>query len=134
MELKISSDPRWLRLVRAMMQEISRQAGFTETERHGIVLAVDEALSNIMKHAYRGDPNGDICLMCQLHDASLEIELHDHGETPDPKRLEPPPPDDMRPGHRGVFLMRSTMDEVKFERNGDTNLVRLLKHVKERTH
>jgi anti-sigma regulatory factor (Ser/Thr protein kinase) len=40
----------------------------------------------------------------------------------------------MRPGHRGVFLMRSTMDEVKFERNGDTNLVRLLKHVKERTH
>lgn len=113
-----------------MMQELSRQAGFSEHERHGIVLAVDEALSNIMKHAYKGDPNGPVSLACSAHDGRLEIELRDQGETPDPKRLEPPPPDEMRVGHRGIFLMRCTMDEVKFERNGDTNLVRLLKHVK----
>lgn len=113
-----------------MMQELSRQAGFSEHERHGIVLAVDEALSNIMKHAYKGDPNGPVSLACSAHDGRLEIELRDQGETPDPKRLEPPPPDEIRPGHRGIFLMRCTMDEVKFERNGDTNLVRLLKHVK----
>ena len=132
MELKISSDPRWLRVVRAMMEEVSRLAGFSDGERCGIVIAVDEALSNVMKHSYKGDPNGQVSLSCVADDGCLEIVLRDQGEAFDPKRLEPPPPDEMRVGGRGIFLMRSTMDEVKFERHGDVNLLRLRKYVKAR--
>jgi serine/threonine-protein kinase RsbW len=132
-ELEISSDPRWLRMVRAMMDEVSRQAGFGEAERCDIMIAVDEALSNVMKHAYKGDPNGRVWLSCIAGSGCLEIVLRDKGEALDPKRLDPPPPDEMRAGGRGIFLMRSTMDEVIFERNGNTNLVRLSKHVKART-
>jgi len=127
MELKITSDPRWLRMVRAMMQEVSRQAGFSEMERSEITLAVDEALANVMKHAYRGDPNGTVLLSCTAEDGEVEIVLRDQGEAMDPKHLEPPPPDEMRVGQRGIFLIRAIMDEVQFERNGDTNQVRLRK-------
>ncbi|MBI3695546.1 MAG: ATP-binding protein [Acidobacteria bacterium] len=129
-ELKISSDPRWLRTVRAMMQEVSREVGFTERERCDIMIAVDEALANVMKHAYKGDPNGPVSLSCIAEDGRLEIVLCDQGEACDPKNLEPPPPEEMRVGGRGIFLMRSTMDEVSFERNGNHNYVRLRKRVK----
>ena len=130
MELKISSDPRWLRMVRAMMQEIGRQAGFSEMERSEITLAVDEALSNVMKHSYKGSPEGVVWLSCAADDGCLEIELRDQGEAIDPKHLEQPPPDEIRVGGRGIFLMRSIMDEVRFERKGETNLVRLRKYAK----
>ena len=130
MELSISSDARWLRVVRAMIQEVARQAGFSEGDRFDITIAVDEALANVIKHAYKGDPTGAVALSCIADDGFLEIVLRDYGEAPDPKRLEPPPPDELRAGGRGIFLMRSTMDEVEFERNGDMNLVRLRKYVK----
>lgn len=130
MELKISSDPRWLRVVRAMIQELARQAGFSEGDRCDITIAVDEALSNVMKHSYKGNPEGVVCLSCAAEDGSLEVVLRDRGEALDPERLEPPPPNEMRPGGRGIYLIRSTMDEVKFERDGDMNLLRLRKHLK----
>lgn len=77
MELKISSDPRWLRMVRAMIQEICRQCGFSEMERSEITLAVDEALSNVIKHSYKGSPHGVVWLSCVDHDGCLEIVLRD---------------------------------------------------------
>ncbi len=115
------------------MQEVSRQAGFNESERCDIMIAVDEALSNVMKHAYKGDPNGEVCLTCNAGDGSLEIELSDRGEPCEIGRLEAPPPDEMRVGGRGIYLIRSTMDEVEFERNGNRNFMRLRKRAKART-
>ena len=130
MELTIPSDPRWLRMVRAMMEEVSRQAGFDEKEGCEVVIAVDEALSNVMKHSYKGDPNKLVSLSCITEDGSLEVVLRDQGEVLDLERCEPKAPDEMRVGGRGIFLMRCTMDEVEYQRDGDTNLIRLRKHSK----
>jgi serine/threonine-protein kinase RsbW len=130
MELRISSDPRWLRLVRTMMQEVSRQAGFSEGERHQIALAVDEALANVIKHAYKGQPDGPVTVSCEADTGFLEVIVRHQGERFDPERAAPLPPDDLRPGGRGIFLMRSAMDEVEFQRDGDCNVVRLRKYVK----
>ena len=132
MELTISSDSRWLRMVRAMIEEVSRLAGFSDGERCDIVIAVDEALSNVIKHSYKGDPNGKVSVSCVAEDGRLEIVLRDQGAAIDPRRLDPPPPDEMRAGGRGIYLMRSTMDDVQFERTGNTNLCRLRKYVKAR--
>ena len=113
-----------------MIQEICRQCGFSELERSEITLAVDEALSNVIKHSYKGSPHGEVWLSCVDHDGCLEIVLRDQGEAIDPKCLEPPPPDEIRIGGRGIFLMREIMDEVRFEREGKHNLVRLRKYCK----
>jgi serine/threonine-protein kinase RsbW len=117
-------------MVRAMMQEVCRQAGFDEMERSEVTLAVDEALSNVIKHAYKGNPEGTVWLSCAADDGCLEIVLRDQGEAIDPEHLDPPPPDEIRAGGRGIFLMRSIMDEVQFEREGESNLVRLRKYAK----
>lgn len=117
-------------MVRAMMQEICRQCGFSEMERSEITLAVDEALSNVIKHSYKGNPKGAVWLSCSAEDGCLEIVLRDEGEAIDPKHLEPPPPDEIRVGGRGIFLMREIMDEVHFLREGKTNLLRLRKYAK----
>jgi len=113
-----------------MVQEISRQSGFTDGERSEITIAVDEALCNVIKHSYKGNPQGLITLTCICDDRGLEIVLRDQGEAFDPQCVEIGPPDEMRPGGRGMFLMRSTMDEVEFQRAGNTNLLKLRKHVK----
>lgn len=130
MELKIPSDSRWLRVVRAMMEEVSRLAGFSGGERCDVIIAVDEALSNVIKHSCKGDPDSQVSVSCVLDNGCLEIILSDRGEAFDPTKIEPPPPDEVRPGGRGIYLMRSTMDEISFERNGDINRVRLRKYVK----
>jgi len=113
-----------------MMQEVSRQAGFSEVERSEITLAVDEALSNVIKHSYKGNPDGVVWLSCAADDGCLEIVLRDEGAAFDPKQVQQLPPDEIRPGGRGVFLMREIMDEVQYERKGKQNLVRLRKYIK----
>ena len=134
MELKISSDPRWLRLVRTVMQEVSRQAGFGEAERHQIALAVDEALANVIKHSYKGQPDGAISLTCQVDNGSLEVVMRHWGERFDPGCTTDLPPDELRAGGRGLFLIRATMDEVEFDHDGECSVVRLRKHVKTAAH
>jgi serine/threonine-protein kinase RsbW len=132
MELKISSDPRWLRLVRAMMQEVSRQAGFSEAERHQIALAVDEAISNVIKHSYKGEADRPVSVSCETENGLLEIVVRHRGERFEPRPVDHLPPDELRPGGRGLFLMRCVMDEVEFVRDGEENLVRLRKYLKEK--
>ena len=131
MELRISSDPRWLRLVRTVIQEVSRQAGFAEGERQQIALAVDEALANVIKHAYKGQPDGAVSVACDIADGSLAVVLRHRGERFDPAgaggELEP---DELRSGGRGLFLMRAIMDEVEFDHDGADSVVRLRKYVR----
>jgi serine/threonine-protein kinase RsbW len=134
MELKISSDPRWLRLVRTVMHEVSRQAGFGEAERHQIALAVDEALANVIKHSYKGRPDGAVSLTCRAEDGSLEVVMRHWGERFDPECAAELAPDELRAGGRGLFLIRATMDEVEFAHDGECSVVRLRKHVKAAAH
>jgi serine/threonine-protein kinase RsbW len=130
MELRISSDSRWLRLVRTVMQEVSRQAGFAEGEQRQIALAVDEALANVIKHAYKGRPDGTVSVTCEAESGALEVILRHRGERFDPAGADQLAPDDLRAGGRGLFLMRATMDEVEFDHDGENCVVRLRKYVR----
>ena len=55
------------------------------------------------------------------------VEVRDQGEPFDPAECETPPPDELRVGGRGVYLIRSVMDEVEYRRDGSTNCVRMRK-------
>lgn len=116
-----------------MVQEFSRQAGFGDHERMDITIAVDEALANVMKHAYQGGCGGPVSLTCEAENGRLEIVLRDQGQAFDPARVPERAPDEMRVGGRGTFLMHSTMDEVEYQRAGDSNLMRLRKFRKDKT-
>ncbi len=125
-EIRFSSDPRWLRSIRMLLEEFTDQAGLDSKARHEVMLAVGEALANVMRHSYNGDCNQKIWLNCKSGDSMMEIEIRDRGEAFS-LSAAPPPPDELRPGGRGVYLIRTAMDEVEYSREGDQNLVRMRK-------
>jgi serine/threonine-protein kinase RsbW len=94
-------------------------AGLNEKEIYSVQLAVDEACTNIVEHAYGGEGLGDIEIDCAAASDGLEITIQDNGKQFDPDSLPEPkvgaPLDEIGPRGAGVFLMRKLMDEVNFE-------------------
>ena len=126
-EITISSHPRWLRLVRQVVCEYALETGFDAQDAHAITLAVGEAVGNIIKHAYSGRTDRSFVLRCKADSSALEVSLSDQGEPFDPNLQPLQPPDELRPGGRGLYLMKTIMDEVAYTRQGDSNVVRMRK-------
>ncbi|MGE5545846.1 MAG: ATP-binding protein [Solirubrobacterales bacterium] len=97
---------------------------------HDVVLAVDEACQNIIRHAYKG-ADGDIRLQIGRDDHNLVIRLIDDAPPVDVAKVCPRPLDELRPGGLGTHLMRSVMDEVAFlpPPPGAGNLLQLIKRI-----
>jgi anti-sigma regulatory factor (Ser/Thr protein kinase) len=125
----LPSHPRYLSVVRAAVAELGSVCGFTAEECRGIVLAVDEAVANIIRHAYRGDFNREMEVDCRVDGHRLEFTLLDQGEPPDPERLAPHPLDDVSLCGRGTHIIRSIMDEVSYARVPTGNQLKLRKRL-----
>ena len=84
-----------------------------------VQMAVDEACSNIIEHAYGGEERGDIECTCRINDDGLTVILRDYGRPFDPTRV--PEPDlcttikECKVGGLGIYFMRQLMDQVHFE-------------------
>lgn len=128
-EIKIASHPKWLRLIRQTVSEYAREAGFDTRDGQAITLAVGEAVGNVIKHAYKGQTDRTFQLLCQTRDGYLEVEIRDHGGPFDPDRTPELPPDELRAGGRGLYLIRTIMDEIKYGRDGEENVVSMRKRL-----
>lgn len=114
-----SSDPENLRLVRRKVAEVAGSLGFPADELQRLVLAVDEAVANVIRHAYGGCCDGRVELSFWLDPGRLRFELRDYAERVDPSRIKPRNLDDCRPGGLGINLIDTVMDEWHFERPED---------------
>lgn len=128
-KLALPSHPRYLSLVRAVVGELSAIHDLRPEDGRGVVLAVDEALANVIRHAYRGDHERPIELTCQVFADRLEFVLFDQGIAPDPARLAPHPLDDVALSGRGTHIIRSIMDGVSYEQTQGGNILRLTKRL-----
>jgi anti-sigma regulatory factor (Ser/Thr protein kinase) len=127
-EIKIPSDPKLLSIVRAMIGQLCEVMNCSSTEQGNIVLAVDEACANIIKHTYHGDPKRIIEIVCEADEDKLEISLQDEGPPVDFARIVPRDLNEVRPGGLGTYFIRSLMDEVVYEhRQGGGNVLRMIK-------
>lgn len=127
--LTIPSDLCLLPLARSFIEAICIIAGFDERLTHSIVLATDEAVNNVMRHAHRNQPDASIHLECYFGQSGIEILIHDEGEPFDLDSVPHLDPAEVRIGGRGVFLMRRLMDELSCSpRNGHGNILRMVKH------
>jgi serine/threonine-protein kinase RsbW len=132
--LHIESRTEHLIAVRDFVSDAAREFGFQDDDVNKIALAVDEACTNIIKHAYRFDPDKDITVTIRPHDASFEVSIQDSGTGFDPMRLHTPDMQDyfshFRKGGLGVYLMKRLMDKVEYEIDpGKRNEVRLTKYL-----
>ncbi len=109
-------------------------AGFGETVVNRIELAVDEACSNIIDHAYGGGKGAICCDVTAEPGQRLKIVLIDQGHPFDPASLPEFEPcrtlDDVKIGGLGLHLMRQVMDDICFEFNlpGVGNRLTMIKH------
>jgi serine/threonine-protein kinase RsbW len=101
------------------IKQASAQAGLDESGTYAVQLAVDEACSNIIEHAYGGESKGEIQCTYKITNNSLKIILRDQGRAFDPDSIPDPnfgaPIEQLKPRGAGIFLMRKLMDEVTFE-------------------
>jgi serine/threonine-protein kinase RsbW len=130
--LNIESKTERLISVREFVSAAARQFGFAEEEVSKIALAVDEACTNIIKHAYRYDPTKRINVTVRSRNGAFEILIQDSGRQFDPSRIQTPDMKEYlahyRKGGLGVLLMKSLMDKVEYAIiPGRMNEVRLTK-------
>jgi serine/threonine-protein kinase RsbW len=114
LELKIDARLESLPKINDFIVAALKQLG-TEKELHNVQLAVDEACTNIIKHAYC-DEGGPITISCGLQGGRLIITIKDKGNPFDPTSIPPPNLEsdihERKIGGLGMHLMRKLMDEV----------------------
>jgi anti-sigma regulatory factor (Ser/Thr protein kinase) len=81
------SDPRYLPVVRGAIGPLAAAIGWDESDCLAITLALDEALANIIRHAYHNRADGLIELECRESADGLEVTLLDNGEAPDRTKI-----------------------------------------------
>lgn len=129
-EIKIPSDPRYLKIVRCGIYHLCQLCGFSDEDGNAITLAVNEAVTNIIRHAYRCEKDRPILINCALLDDRLEIVLRDFGIKPDIKKIKSRDLNDVKPGGLGVHIIKSTMDVVKYDNSvKDENQLTLIKYL-----
>lgn len=126
--MTIASDLGLLALVRAFIEGFCRVAGCDSRTTDAVVMATDEAVNNVMRHAHRGHPEATIQIQCFLHADSIEVRLLDEGAPFDLAAVPHLDPSELRIGGRGVFLMRALMDELSCQPRGEHgNTLRMVK-------
>ena len=124
MELRFKSEPRLLHVVRSVVGQMAALAGFSEENTQFIILAVDEACANIIRHAYRGRPDGEIVISCHPCPDGIEFLLADYGAPADPECFPKRSLDEVKPGGLGWPLINAVMDVVEYcRRDGRNELV-----------
>jgi serine/threonine-protein kinase RsbW len=111
--------------IREFVGKAAEDYGFKEKDVYAVQMAVDEACSNIIEHAYGGECQDEIECACSFEAQAITVQIIDCGERFNP--LEIPEPDlnarleDRDAGGLGLFFMRKLMDEVSFSFNQDVN-------------
>lgn len=107
-----------VRQICAFVVQAAEKAGLSASETYEVELAVDEACTNIIEHAYREVENGRIECTIEVLSYGLKIVLKDQGVRFNPEGVPVPDPKlplkKVKPGGAGLYLMRKMMDEVKF--------------------
>ena len=135
--LALYSNPKWFSTVRGAVERLTETLGFPIAQGRSITRAVDEALTNIVRHSYSNRLDQPIAMYFRRtqrrHEGEvqqgLEILLCDRGPEVDASKLKGRPLEEIRPGGLGMHLIHQAMDTVEFTRKGPTNRLRLVKYL-----
>jgi len=117
--LTVPSHPKYLYVIRSVIFPLAVEAGFGRKEARHIVLAVDEACSNVIKHAYGGDPSKTIVLTVSDDASQFTVQLRDRGKRVDRASIAPRELDEVRPGGLGTHFMGTVFDAVHYDTTVD---------------
>jgi len=114
LQLSIHSDPRELHDVRERVERFILAAGMGDEDSCNVVLALDEALTNVIRHAYDGKDDQPIDITIVPMDDELSVIVRDYGKVADRAKIQSRDLDDVRPGGLGVHIIHECMDSVEY--------------------
>ncbi len=127
--IRVASRPDSLKRVRALVNEAGGAIGCSGTCVTEMIMAVDEACQNIIRHAYGGDPDGEIVVDIRRQDDRIAIHILDFAAPVDTTKIKPRSLDEVKPGGLGTHFIQQCMDECGFltPPAGAGNCLRLIK-------
>ena len=115
------SSPRYLPVIRGTVAAFTAAIGWDESECRAITLALDEAVANVIRHAYHDRAEGVIELECRESVDGLEVTMLDDGDPPDITKICSREVGCDKPGGLGTHIIRDVMDSVSYQRAGSAN-------------
>lgn len=131
-QITIASRPDKLRLVRSVVTEAAVACGCGETCIHEIVIAVDEACQNVIRHAYGGDPDKEILIDVRKEGDRIAFNIIDYAAPVDVSKVKPRSLEELRPGGLGTHFIAECMDDARFRPppKGAGNRLWMIKKIK----
>ena len=130
-QLRVPARVDYLSELRDFVTKVGRRYGFSERVINAFKLSIDEAATNIIKHAYR-DWDGDITLRVIVKKNSLTVVLIDQGKFFDPRSVQDPDlqryVDIGKKGGLGIFIMRRLLDDIYYRKSEEGNELWLVKN------
>ncbi len=118
-------------MVEQTAEQLAIKAGFSEEDLHKITMSVREAAVNAVLHGNAYDPGKKITVAYETTPDALAITISDEGKGLDPQTVPDPLAEEnlLKTSGRGIFLIRSFMDEVKIRELHPGTEIKLVKHM-----
>ena len=127
MNVKIPSDPARIAEVRKGIEQAATASGLDEQAVAEVGLCVNEALANVIRHAYGGAKDRPILVRADCQDHKLVVTIRDWGNGVNPASLPPRPFDPLEPGGLGLICLRRMMSDVTYVPQGDGGMLLVMK-------
>lgn len=132
--LDITSDMANLARVAEFVADAALKGKLSQKQTDDVSMAVDEAVTNVMEHAYAGVSDGQISIKMRVDDQEFFVEIRDQGKPFDARQVKEPnvnsPLSERSIGGLGIFFIRKLMDKVEFTRDSTGNVTRMTKKLK----
>ncbi|MEW6417777.1 MAG: ATP-binding protein [Nitrospirota bacterium] len=115
--ITIPSHPKYLSMVRAATVSMGKLYGMEDSVIEDVKLAIDEACSNVIKHAYRGDTSKKIVIKYKIMQSGFAVIIEDRGIKANLKSIKGRNLEDVRPGGLGIHFIKRVFDVFKFDEN-----------------
>lgn len=130
-ELSIDSKLEFVDMISSVTKNVTSKMGFGEDDASWIELAVHEAIINAITHGNKNADDKQVNVKFVIEQDTMTVYVRDRGEGFDPSTLPDPldPENLLNPSGRGIFYMRTFMDEVEYSTHSEGgSVVRLTKH------
>ncbi len=127
--VQLSGNPRELALIRRIVHASTSAISVSVSCLNDVKLAVTEACSNVIKHAFKFDTNRKFDLKFQISKKLLMVQICYEDKAFDPDNIPVPDLEKIQEGGLGVFIIRNVMDDVLYSKDSATGKV-ILRMVK----
>lgn len=130
-QMTMQSNPKFIHRVENFLQKINRSAHLDEIQFNKVLISTTEAVNNAIFHGNKSDHRKKVYLACELSKERMILRVRDSGAGFDPHKIANPLDESnlMRESGRGIFLMRTLMDKVRFhfsEEGSEVEMILLL--------